>query len=103
MKPSARIFVTGFEPFPHKPRPGVSVSKGAQVLLETARVRDACILLGKGRLYREFPAEWYWQFWLSVVNLHQGKTSEDKRREHKCAVYIYVFLLLVGLIINIIQ
>jgi hypothetical protein len=40
------------------------MSKGAQVLLETARIRDACILLGKGRLYREFPAEWYGHYLL---------------------------------------
>lgn len=59
MRPNAHMYITGFEPFPHNVGENDKISPGAKVLLETSRLRDACFLLGKGRVYREFPIDWY--------------------------------------------
>ncbi|MEL6180516.1 MAG: class I SAM-dependent methyltransferase [Myxococcota bacterium] len=48
-----RLYIVGLEPYPdHTPNPG-----GA-LILEIARLRDACILLAGHRCYREYPMDW---------------------------------------------
>lgn len=48
-----RLYVVGLEPYG-----GAPDSLGGQLILEIARLRDACILLAGDRCYREFPLEW---------------------------------------------
>jgi hypothetical protein len=47
------LFLIGLEPFPD-----VAPSEGGQLILEVARLRDACILLAGHRCYREYPLDW---------------------------------------------
>jgi hypothetical protein len=48
-----RIYIVGLEPYPDRaPEPG------GRLVLEIARLRDACILLAGHRCYREYPREW---------------------------------------------
>lgn len=49
----ARLYVVGLEPY----REDVE-SPAAELVLEIARLRDACILLAGHRCYREFPLDW---------------------------------------------
>ena len=49
----ARLYVVGLEPY----REDVE-SPAAELILEIARLRDACIVLAGHRCYREFPLEW---------------------------------------------
>ena len=48
-----RLYVVGLDPYPD-----VSVDPGGQMVLDIARLRDACILLAGHRCYREYPMEW---------------------------------------------
>lgn len=50
---SSRLYVVGLEPYAHN-----GDSPGARIILQIARLRDACILLAGHRCYREFPLEW---------------------------------------------
>ena len=48
-----RLYVVGLAPYPdHAHTPG------GEVILEIARLRDACILLAGHRCYREYPLSW---------------------------------------------
>lgn len=48
-----RLYIVGLEPYPER-----SAGAGGELILEIARVRDACILLGRHRCYREYPLRW---------------------------------------------
>ncbi|MBI4600963.1 MAG: class I SAM-dependent methyltransferase [Planctomycetes bacterium] len=48
-----RLYVVGLEPYP-----GEAPHPWGQVILEIARLRDACILLAGHRTYREYPLDW---------------------------------------------
>lgn len=48
-----RLYVVGLEPFPE-----TADTAGGRLILEVARMRDACILLAGDRCYREYPLEW---------------------------------------------
>ncbi|HCH65672.1 MAG: hypothetical protein CL927_19960 [Deltaproteobacteria bacterium] len=50
---SGRLYVVGLEPYPDR-----AADPGGQLVLEIARLRDACILLAGHRCYREYPREW---------------------------------------------
>ncbi|MBK6580170.1 MAG: class I SAM-dependent methyltransferase [Sandaracinaceae bacterium] len=47
-------------PLHHRPGPypDVAEDEGGALILELARLRDACILLAKHRCYREYPLDW---------------------------------------------
>jgi len=47
------LYLIGLEPFPFKPE-----DEGGAIIVEVARLRDACILLAGHRCYREFPFDW---------------------------------------------
>jgi hypothetical protein len=47
-----RMYVVGLEPY------GPSRDEGGELVLEIARLRDACILLAGDRCYREYPRAW---------------------------------------------
>lgn len=49
----SRLYAVGLEPYPDQ-----ALTPGGQVILEIARLRDACILLANDRCYREYPMEW---------------------------------------------
>ena len=48
-----RLYVVGLAPYPDHAR-----TPGGEVILEIARLRDACILLAGHRCYREYPLSW---------------------------------------------
>jgi len=48
-----RLYVVGLEPYPDQ-----SSELGGRLVLEIARLRDACILLAGHRCYREYPRDW---------------------------------------------
>ena len=48
-----RLYVIGLEPFPDR-----ASDEGSALILEIARLRDACILLAGHRCYREYPLDW---------------------------------------------
>ncbi len=47
------LYVVGLEPFDDHAQ-----DEGGRLILEIARLRDACILLAGHRCYREFPLQW---------------------------------------------
>ncbi|MBK7760445.1 MAG: class I SAM-dependent methyltransferase, partial [Deltaproteobacteria bacterium] len=48
-----RLYTIGLAPYPD-----VAEDEGGALILELARLRDACILLAKHRCYREYPLDW---------------------------------------------
>ena len=48
-----KLFVVGLEPYQDP-----ASSEGGRLVVEVARLRDACILLAGHRCYREYPLEW---------------------------------------------
>ena len=48
-----RLYIVGLEPYPDR-----SADPGGRLVLEIARLRDACILLAGHRCYREYPRDW---------------------------------------------
>jgi hypothetical protein len=48
-----RLYAIGLAPYPD-----VAEDEGGALILELARLRDACILLAKHRCYREYPLDW---------------------------------------------
>jgi len=50
---TGRLYVVGLEPYPDR-----AADHGGRLVLEIARLRDACILLAGHRCYREYPREW---------------------------------------------
>ncbi|MBH23233.1 MAG: hypothetical protein CMH57_01990 [Myxococcales bacterium] len=48
-----RLYIIGLEPYPDRAH-----SPGGALILEVARLRDACILLAGHRCYREYPMDW---------------------------------------------
>ena len=50
----AVLHVVGLSPIPH----GRAFGRGAQLVVDAVRLRDACMLLAGQRFYREYPAEW---------------------------------------------
>jgi hypothetical protein len=48
-----RLYVVGLEPYPDR-----AEASGGSLVIEIARLRDACILLAGHRCYREYPREW---------------------------------------------
>ena len=56
---SGRLYVVGLEPYPDGIVPGDGArTEAGRLILEIARLRDACILLAGHRCYREYPLEW---------------------------------------------
>lgn len=57
LKPLTRnvLYVTGLEPYVPTSRPD---SKAGELIWEIGRFRDACVLMGGGNPYREYPAQW---------------------------------------------
>lgn len=51
----ANLYVTGLEPYVPTQRPP---DPSAQLIWQIGRFRDACVLLGGGVPYREYPAQW---------------------------------------------
>ena len=49
----SHLYVVGLEPYPPAP-----ATPGGRIILDIARLRDACILLANDRCYREYPMEW---------------------------------------------
>ncbi len=49
----SRLYVVGLAPYPEHAQ-----SLGGRLILEIARLRDACILLAGHRCYREYPLAW---------------------------------------------
>jgi hypothetical protein len=52
---TGRLYVVGLSPVPYG---RAFTPRAAQVVVDTARLRDACINLAGDRCYREFPASW---------------------------------------------
>ena len=52
-KPGGRLYTVGLGPYPDQ-----SDTPGGRLILEIARLRDACILLAGHRCYREYPRDW---------------------------------------------
>ena len=50
-----RLYLTGLEPYVPTGRPA---DRGAELIWELGRFRDACVLLKGGMPYREYPAGW---------------------------------------------
>ena len=48
-----RLYAVGLSPYPDE-----ADTPGGRIILEIARMRDACILLAGHRCYREFPMDW---------------------------------------------
>ena len=48
-----RLYVVGLQPYPD-----AAETPGGRLILEIARLRDACILLAGDRCYREYPLDW---------------------------------------------
>lgn len=54
-----RIYVVGLQPYPDGIVPGEGHdTEAGRLILEIARLRDACILLAGHRCYREYPHDW---------------------------------------------
>lgn len=53
VRPGGRLYTVGLGPYPDQ-----SDTPGGRLILEIARLRDACILLAGHRCYREYPMEW---------------------------------------------
>lgn len=53
VRPGGRLYVVGLGPYPDQ-----SDTPGGRLVLEIARLRDACILLAGHRCYREYPRDW---------------------------------------------
>jgi hypothetical protein len=54
-----RLYVVGLQPYPDGIVPGAGHdTEGGRLILEIARLRDACILLAGHRCYREYPRDW---------------------------------------------
>ena len=70
---SGRLYVVGLEPYSDR----VS-DPGGQLVLEIARLRDACILLAGHRCYREYPREW----------VHRSLERSGFQVEHSVAIPI---------------
>ncbi len=51
----SKLYVTGLEPYVPTQRPE---TRAGQLVWEIGRYRDACVLLGGQRPYREYPAQW---------------------------------------------
>jgi hypothetical protein len=67
VRPGGHLYVVGLGPYPDQ-----ADSSGGRLILEIARLRDACILLAGHRCYREYPREWV------IRHLeHAGFTVED--------------------------
>ena len=49
----SRLYAVGLAPYPD-----VSPNPWGEIILEIARLRDACILLAGHRTYREYPVDW---------------------------------------------
>ena len=61
LRDGGRLYVVGLEPLPLGELSGserASGGAGAELLLEVARVRDACITLAGRKPYREYPLRW---------------------------------------------
>jgi hypothetical protein len=52
LKPGGKLYIVGLEPLPDK------AEGAANIVCKVRQVRDACILLGGHRCYREYPVEW---------------------------------------------
>jgi hypothetical protein len=48
-----KLYIVGLSPYPDP-----TTDKGGRLILELARLRDACILLAGHRCYREYPLSW---------------------------------------------
>ena len=57
LRPMTRnvLYITGLEPYVPTARP---TTEDGRLVWEIGRFRDACITLGGGRPYREYPAQW---------------------------------------------
>ncbi len=53
VSPGGRLYLVGLEPYP-----GETDSPAGRVILEIARLVNACILLAGHRMFREYPLEW---------------------------------------------
>jgi hypothetical protein len=53
VRSGGRLYVVGLAPYPDR-----SDTAGGRLILEIARLRDACILLAGHRCYREYPRDW---------------------------------------------
>ena len=53
LKPGGRLYIVGLAPYPD-----AADTPGGRMILEIARLRDACILLAGHRCYREYPLSW---------------------------------------------
>ncbi|MCR9164644.1 MAG: class I SAM-dependent methyltransferase [Nannocystaceae bacterium] len=54
-----RLYVVGLQPYPDGIVPGDGHdTEAGRLVLEIARLRDACILLAGHRCYREYPHDW---------------------------------------------
>lgn len=53
VRPGGRLYIVGLGPYPER-----TETSGGRVILEIARLRDACILLAGHRCYREYPRDW---------------------------------------------
>lgn len=59
LAPEGRLYLVGLQPIAESPAATKKSDEPAFALIqEMARVRDACILLGGRRCYREFPMNW---------------------------------------------
>jgi hypothetical protein len=52
LKPGGRLYIVGLQPVPD------SAPDEANIICKVRQVRDACILLGGHRCYREYPVDW---------------------------------------------
>jgi hypothetical protein len=50
---AGRLYIIGLAPYPDQ-----ATTPGGRLILEIARLRDACILLAAHRCYREYPLDW---------------------------------------------
>lgn len=53
VREDGRLYVIGLAPYPN-----TADTPGGRMILEIARLRDACILLAGHRCYREYPLKW---------------------------------------------
>ncbi|MEL6349653.1 MAG: class I SAM-dependent methyltransferase [Myxococcota bacterium] len=53
VRDDGRLYVIGLAPYPDN-----ADTPGGRIILEIARLRDACILLAGHRCYREYPLKW---------------------------------------------
>ena len=69
-----KLYIVGLEPYPN-----IANTDGGKLILELARLRDACILLAKHRCYREFPMKWV------IKNLQQHSFNVTKHKRFPIA------------------